>query len=72
MLEGRQADTGPDAEPGAQADRGEGVEALSRQELLEIIAAVKDAADRGTVQMRDYEAFVRCQEELARRDFFYM
>lgn len=45
----------------------ETVQHLSRQALQSEVARVVDAAERGTVQFEDYEAFVLCREELARR-----
>ena len=49
----------------------QGVRQLPESELLVLIRQVEDAVARGTAQMRDYETFVRCQEELARREFPY-
>ncbi len=49
----------------------ESVQQLAKGELLVLIRQVEDAVHRGTAQMRDYETFVRCQEELARREFLY-
>ena len=45
----------------------ETVQHLSGQALQLEVARVVDAAERGTVQFGDYEAFVLCREELARR-----
>ena len=47
------------------------VQHLLRQDLLTLICQVEDAVHRGTAQMRDYETFVLCKEELARREFLY-
>ena len=47
------------------------VQHMLRQDLLALIRQVEDAAHRGTAQMQDYEAFVLCQQELARREFLY-
>ena len=47
------------------------VQHLLRQDLLTLICQVEDAVHRGTAQMRDYETFVLCKQELARREFLY-
>ena len=49
----------------------QGVRQLPKGELLVLIRQVEDAVHRGTAQMRDYETFVYCQEELARRELLY-
>ena len=47
------------------------VQHLLRQDLLTLIRQIEDAVHRGTAQMHDYETFVLCKEELARRGFLY-
>ncbi|MBX3142428.1 MAG: hypothetical protein KF813_01625 [Trueperaceae bacterium] len=39
----------------------------SNEELSEIIAKCENAISDGTAEIEDYEAFVLCQKELARR-----
>ncbi len=41
--------------------------ALSNEELSDIIARCEDAIAAGTAEIEDFEAFVLCQKELARR-----
>ena len=53
------------------AELGEAVRQLPRRELLGRIRQVEDAVHRGTAQMRDYETFVSCQEELLRRELVH-
>ncbi|HNR00581.1 MAG: hypothetical protein KF875_04855 [Trueperaceae bacterium] len=40
---------------------------LSNEELSEIISKCEDAIQDGSAEVEDYEAFVVCQKELARR-----
>ncbi len=40
---------------------------LSNQELSEIISSCESAIADGSVEIEDYESFVLCQKELARR-----
>ena len=47
------------------------VQRYTRGELLARIAKVEEAVMRGTAQMRDYELFVCCKEELLRREVLH-
>ncbi len=40
---------------------------LSNEKLTEMIVRCEEAVTKGTAQMRDYETFVWCAEELTRR-----
>lgn len=40
---------------------------LNNEELSDIIARCETAISDGTAEIEDYEAFVLCQKELARR-----
>lgn len=40
---------------------------LSNEELSEIIAGCEQAISEGTAEVEDFETFVLCQKELARR-----
>lgn len=51
----------------AVAINGQGLRALSNEELSDIIAKCEDAIADGTAEIEDFEAFVLCQKELARR-----
>lgn len=43
------------------------VQRMSTEELANTIARCEDAIADGTAEIEDYEAFVLCQKELARR-----
>lgn len=43
------------------------VRRMSTEELANTIARCEDAIADGTAEIEDYEAFVLCQKELARR-----
>ena len=43
------------------------IQRLTNEELSEIIANCEGAIADGTAEIEDYEAFVLCQKELARR-----
>jgi hypothetical protein len=45
----------------------EKVRYLSNEELGEIISQCESAISQGSAEIDDYEAFVLCQQELARR-----
>lgn len=45
----------------------ERVRRMSTEELANTIARCEDAIADGTAEIEDYEAFVLCQKELARR-----
>lgn len=45
----------------------EKIQELSNQELRKIISSSEDAITDGSARLEDYEAFVICQQELARR-----
>ena len=47
--------------------QGKDVRYLSNEELSEIISRCEGAITDGSAQIDDYEAFVICQKELARR-----
>lgn len=47
--------------------RNNDVRYLSNEELSEIISKCEDAIQDGSAEIEDYEAFVVCQKELARR-----
>lgn len=53
------------------AELSEAVRRYPRGELLARIQKVEEAVVRGTAQMRDYETFVRCKEELMRREVLH-
>ncbi len=40
---------------------------LSNEKLTEMIVHCEEAVTKGTAQMRDYETFVWCAEEMTRR-----
>jgi hypothetical protein len=46
---------------------GERIEALSNEQLSEVIARCEDAISDGSAAVGDYEEFVLAQQELARR-----
>jgi hypothetical protein len=50
-----------------QAEFTEKVHALSNEELSHIIHRCETAIADGSAEIEDYEAFVLCQQELARR-----
>lgn len=45
----------------------QGIRNLNNEELSDIIARCETAISDGTAEIEDYEAFVLCQKELARR-----
>lgn len=45
----------------------ESIRTLSNEELSDIIARCESAIADGSAEIEDYEAFVLCQKELARR-----
>ena len=51
------------------AKLSDAVRRCPHSELLAHVRSVEEAVVRGTAQMRDYELFVRCKEELMRREF---
>lgn len=50
-----------------EAPFDEKVQYLSNQELRDIIARCERSISDGSANIEDYEAFVVCQQELARR-----
>ncbi|NLG08504.1 MAG: hypothetical protein GX560_04535 [Deinococcales bacterium] len=50
-----------------QATTSDSFRHLSNEELSEVIARCESAIQDGTADIEDYEAFVLCQKELARR-----
>jgi hypothetical protein len=50
-----------------QADTGESIHNMSNQQLGELMAKCQSLIAQGSAQIEDYEAFVLCQKELARR-----
>lgn len=50
-----------------RSEVNEKVRYLSTDELSEIISQCESAIAEGTAEIDDYEAFVLCQQELARR-----
>jgi hypothetical protein len=48
-------------------DVGQKVQYLSTEELSTIISKCESAIADGSAEIEDYEAFVVCQQELARR-----
>ncbi|MCA9839518.1 MAG: hypothetical protein KC422_21590 [Trueperaceae bacterium] len=48
-------------------DVGDKVQRLSTEELSKIISKCESAIADGSAEIEDYEAFVLCQQELARR-----
>lgn len=45
----------------------EKIEQMSNQELRDVITSCEDMIMNGSARIEDYEAFVLCQQELARR-----
>jgi hypothetical protein len=43
------------------------IRTMSNEELSDIIAKCESAISAGSAEIEDYEAFVLCQKELARR-----
>lgn len=62
---------GYDVKESAGAELSGSVRHVSQGDLLALVRQVEEAVVRGTAQMRDYETFVRCQEELLRREFLH-
>lgn len=50
-----------------QAHFNHDIQHLSNEELSEIISSCEGAIADGSAEIEDYEAFVLCQKELARR-----
>jgi hypothetical protein len=50
-----------------RSEVNEKVRYLSNEELGEIISQCESAIAQGSAEIDDYEAFVLCQQELARR-----
>ena len=50
-----------------QATTSDSFRHLSNEELSEIISKCESAITDGSAEIEDYEAFVLCQKELARR-----
>jgi hypothetical protein len=50
-----------------RSEVNEKVRYLSNEELGEIISQCEHAISEGSAEIDDYEAFVLCQQELARR-----
>ncbi|HKI56318.1 MAG TPA: hypothetical protein VKB31_04140 [Trueperaceae bacterium] len=51
----------------AQGTSTQTLRTLSNEELSDIIARCESAIADGTAEIEDFEAFVLCQKELARR-----
>lgn len=51
----------------AQGANAQSLRTLSNEELSDIIARCESAIADGTAEIEDFEAFVLCQKELARR-----
>ena len=51
----------------AAGTQGQSLRAMSNEELSDIIAKCETAISDGTAEIEDFEAFVLCQKELARR-----
>jgi|GEM_PF-633350 len=51
----------------AAGTSGQSLRALSNEELSDIIAKCESAIADGSAEIEDFEAFVLCQKELARR-----
>lgn len=49
------------------AQSNEQIRALTNEELSQIIGECERAISEGSAEISDYEAFVLCQKELARR-----
>jgi hypothetical protein len=50
-----------------QADTGEWIRSMNNEQLSELMAKCQALISEGSAQIEDYEAFVLCQRELARR-----
>lgn len=50
-----------------QIQPGERFEVMTNEQLSVVIAECERAITEGTAEIEDYEAFVLCQKELARR-----
>jgi len=50
-----------------QGANSQSLRALSNEELSDIIARCESAIADGSAEIEDFEAFVLCQKELARR-----
>lgn len=51
----------------ATGTNGQSLRGLSNEELSDIIAKCEGAIANGSAEIDDFEAFVLCQKELARR-----
>ncbi|MEJ2668677.1 MAG: hypothetical protein P8Z81_16550 [Deinococcales bacterium] len=49
------------------ANQAQSLRTLSNEELSDIIAKCENAIADGSAEIEDFEAFVLCQKELARR-----
>lgn len=54
-----------------RSEVNEKVRYLSNEELGEIISQCESAIAQGSAEIDDYEAFVLCQQELARRTWVH-
>lgn len=50
-----------------QTDTGERIQNMSNEQLSELMARCQGRISEGSAEIEDYEAFVLCQKELARR-----
>jgi hypothetical protein len=50
-----------------QAETGDSIQNMSNQQLGELMAKCQGLISDGSARIEDYEAFVLCQKELARR-----
>ncbi len=48
----------------------EEIRCLTNEELSKIIGICEEAISEGSAEISDYEAFVLCQKELARRTWY--
>jgi hypothetical protein len=48
----------------------EQISCLTNEELSQIIGKCEEAIAQGSAEISDYEAFVLCQKELARRTWY--
>ncbi len=51
----------------AAGTNGQSLRGMSNEELSDIIATCESAIADGSAEIEDFEAFVLCQKELARR-----
>jgi hypothetical protein len=50
-----------------QTDTGEWIQSMSNEQLSELMSKCQSLISQGSARIEDYEAFVLCQKELARR-----